>query len=169
LVEQSLTGIYIFEKEKFIYVNKRFCEIFGYSEEEILNDLKPTDVVTREEVATASENIDKRLKGDVDSVRYTARGKHKEGRTLWIEIHGTHIKYEGNDVITGTVLDITERRLNEERIKNLNQELEGKVKNRTKELNDKLLELERMNGIFINREFRIKELKDKIKDFESKK
>lgn len=113
LVEQSLAGIYIFEKDKFLYVNSRFCEIFGYSEEEILRDLKPTDVVVREDRPVAQENIDRRLNGEVDSVHYRAQGKHKDGRELWVEIHGTHIPYQGKDVITGVVIDVTEKHVAE--------------------------------------------------------
>lgn len=60
LVEQSLTGIYIFEKEKFIYVNSRFCEIFGYSEEEIFANMKPTDVISIDDRERADGNIKKR-------------------------------------------------------------------------------------------------------------
>jgi two-component system cell cycle sensor histidine kinase/response regulator CckA len=114
LVEQSLAGIYIFEKEKFQYVNRRFCEIFGYTEEEVLRDLKPTDVVFEEDRPKAADNINRRMSGEVESVHYQARGNHKDGRALWIEIHGTHIHLEGKDLITGVVLDITERRVAEE-------------------------------------------------------
>ncbi|MDA3927944.1 MAG: PAS domain S-box protein [Prolixibacteraceae bacterium] len=114
LVEQSLTGIYIFNKDGFIYVNNRFCEIFGYSEEEVLSNLKPTDVIAADDRKRADKNVDKRLKGEVESVRYSARGNHKMGKELWVEIHGTHIEFDGDDVITGTVLDITERRQLEE-------------------------------------------------------
>jgi len=107
LIEQSITGIYIFTKDKFLYVNQKFCDIFGYTNDEILNTLKPTDVVQKEERARAQDNIDKRLAGKVDSVHYFAKGKRKDERELWIEIHGTHIELDGKQVVTGTVLDIT--------------------------------------------------------------
>lgn len=109
LVEQSITGIYIFRKEGFLYVNQRFADIFGYSVDEVLENLKPTDVVKPNERENANKNIDKRLSGKVDSVHYIAEGLHKTNKKLWIEIHGTHINIDGEDVITGTVLDITEK------------------------------------------------------------
>ncbi len=118
LIEQSITGIYIFAKDHFLYVNKRFCEIFGYSEQEILSRLKPTDVIAREERERAQDNIDKRLSKKKKSVHYIARGKHKDNQPLWIEIHGTSIELDGEQVITGTVLDITDKYVASEEIKN---------------------------------------------------
>lgn len=168
LVEQSLTGIYIFEKERFIYVNQRFCEIFGYSEEEILTGMKPTDVISAEERKRAAENIDRRLSGEVKSVHYTARGNHKTGKQLWVEIHGTHLELEEKDVITGTVLDITSRVIAEEEVRKLNEGLELKIEERTSELETKISEIERMNKLFVGRELRMKELKEKIKEMEDR-
>ncbi|MBN2348689.1 MAG: PAS domain S-box protein [Bacteroidales bacterium] len=113
LVEQSITGIYIFKKENFIYVNKQFAKIFGYTQDEILLNLKPTEVISQEDRLKADDYVDQRLAGSVESVHYIAQGNHKQGRELWVEIHGTHVFIDGEDVITGTVLDITERVLAE--------------------------------------------------------
>ena len=42
------------------------------------------------------------------------------------------------------------------------------VKERTAELEEKNAELERMNDVFTGREFRIKELRDRVKELELK-
>ncbi len=168
LVEQSLTGIYIFEKDNFIYVNSRFCEIFGYSENEIMTSMKPTDVISVEDRERANENVKKRLEGEVQSAHYMAKGNYKTGKPLWVEIHGTHLKTDGKDVITGTVLDITDRKIAEEEIRKLNEELEEKVKDRTNELKIKISEIQRMNKLFVGRELRMKELKEKMKELENR-
>ena len=109
VVEQSITGIYIFRADHYIYVNKRFAEIFGYSEEEILSSLQPTDVVYEADRAVAQRNVDRRLSGDTESVHYTVRGVRKDGTIIWIEIHGSRIELGGENAIAGMVLDITER------------------------------------------------------------
>ncbi|MBW2616938.1 MAG: hypothetical protein JRD02_12290, partial [Deltaproteobacteria bacterium] len=44
--------------------------------------------------------------------------------------------------------------------------LEELVKERTAELEEKNAELERMNDLFVGREFRIKELRDRVKELE---
>ena len=44
--------------------------------------------------------------------------------------------------------------------------LETLVKEQTNKLEEKVTELERMNDLFVGRELRIKELKDKIKELD---
>jgi hypothetical protein len=65
--------------------------------------------------------------------------------------------------------DISERKQIEEQIRTLNEKLEQRVEQRTAELNEKNGELERMNRIFVGRELRMIELKERIKELESQR
>jgi len=65
--------------------------------------------------------------------------------------------------------DITERRQVEEELAKHREHLEELIKERTGELEEKNKKLEEFNELFVNREFRIKELKDKVKELEGKK
>jgi PAS domain S-box-containing protein len=69
----------------------------------------------------------------------------------------------------GTNIDITERKQAEEELDRLNEELEQRVRERTKELEQRNHELEQMNKAFVGREMKMVELKERIKELESKR
>jgi hypothetical protein len=62
--------------------------------------------------------------------------------------------------------DVTDRVLADNRIKVLHQELEERVADRTRELEETNLELKRMNKLFVGRELRMAELKERIRFLE---
>lgn len=62
--------------------------------------------------------------------------------------------------------DITDRRKAEEEIKRLHAQVERRVIERTAELSAKTEELERLNRVFVDRELRMRELKQRIEELE---
>jgi len=95
----------------------------------------------------------------------------KAGETRWLDDR-TWVKRDLNGVIThyqGIILDVTERKRAEEELNKYRDHLEELVKQRTDELEEKVAELKRMNDVFVGREFRIKELKKRIKELEESK
>lgn len=95
---------------------------------------------------------------------------HKSGDVKWLHQRNALIKNnEGHPVaIEGVVTDITERKKAEDEIRTLNLELEERVRQRTIELEEKIAEIEKMNKLFVGRELRMIELKERIKELERK-
>ena len=71
-------------------------------------------------------------------------------------------------IIISLVMNISKRKKAEKELKKYHDYLEELVKERTKELEKKNKDLEEFNELFIDREFRIKELRDKVKELEAK-
>jgi PAS domain S-box-containing protein len=64
--------------------------------------------------------------------------------------------------------DITDYKMAEKEIVKLNEELERRVVQRTAELKAKTTELERINKVFVDRELRMREIKERIAELERK-
>ncbi len=111
IVEISLAGIYIIQQNgTFLYVNKKFAEIFGYSVEECLNNMHFEQTVLPEDLDLVKEHINQRISGKTDSINYTFRGIRKEGKIIDVEIFGSSIQVSGKPCVSGSILDITERK-----------------------------------------------------------
>ena len=124
IAEISLAGIYIIQDGIFIYVNKKFAEIFGYSVEECLNNMHFQQTVHPEDLDVVREQISKRISGKVDSVNYTFWGIKKNGKMILVEIFGSKIQLNGKPAVAGSILDITARKQMEEQREKLIEALQ---------------------------------------------
>lgn len=83
----------------------------------------------------------------------------------WYQIHAFSPE---KNLFAVTFSDITERKQAELEILKHHNHLEELVTERTSELEESLKNVERMNELFVNREFRIKELRDEVKELKKK-
>lgn len=95
---------------------------------------------------------------------------HKSGDLKIVEIDESPILDDSGKVIgiTGAVRDVNKRIKAEEEVKKQQEHLEELIRERTADLEVKNKELERLNSLFVGREFRIKELRDRVKELETK-
>jgi len=119
LGENSTVGVYIVQKEKIIYANARFAEIFGYKPYELVNNpISFVDTIISEDCkAVVRKNIYARYSGEIDFVNYEVTGKKKDGTPNHIEFSGGRAVIDGEPTIIGTMIDITKRWQNEEVLK----------------------------------------------------
>lgn len=115
VVEQHIAGIYIIVDGKFVYVNPAFSEVVGYPKEDILGH-DYTDLVIEEDRHLVAENIRRRLAGEIKSVRYSFRGRRRDGKLVHVGVQGGLAIYQGRPAIIGVAQDVTELKKAEEHI-----------------------------------------------------
>lgn len=124
LVEQSLTGIYIIQDERFVYVNPRFAEVFGHAPEDLLDFESVLEILVPEDRSRMREQL---IAGQPDENRnthFTIRGLRKDSTVIYAEVYRSVIEYNGKPAIIGTLLDITDQREAQEQLRVLGMAVE---------------------------------------------
>lgn len=167
LLDTIQEGIWVIDTDAVTsFVNPRMADILGYTVEEMLGR-HLFSFMDEQGKQIAQANIDRRKQGiqeqhDFEFIR-------KDGARIYTSLETGPI-YDETGQYAGSiaaVADITQRKKAEEEIRTLNEELEQRVRERTAELYDKNVELERLNRIFVGRELRMIELKERIKVLEN--
>ena len=118
----SLTGIFIHQGGKFVFVNDRFAMMHGYTKEELLGKEYKL-LIYPDYRKVVEERVAKRLKGESAPDHYEVQRLKKDGGTIWCEMIANSIEYRGKPAIMGNIVNITKRRQAEEHVHTLTQQL----------------------------------------------
>ena len=107
VVESSFVGFFIVQDHVYRFVNKGFCEMSGYTYDELVDKVNPLDIVHPDDRKTTELNLKKRETGRAEHIEYGIRGVRKDGRIIHIKIFGTSLVYNGRRAAAGTIVDVT--------------------------------------------------------------
>jgi PAS domain S-box-containing protein len=127
LSEQSLLAIGLIQKGLFKYVNQAFCDISGYTSDEIMS-WQPYDfvkvVVHPDDKDLVMAPVDKEQTYAADVARsFEFRGLTKNGKTVWLNLYLKAVLYQGRYADLLSFIDISERKRAEVEIAGVNRAL----------------------------------------------
>ncbi|OGZ33527.1 MAG: hypothetical protein A2Y98_01165 [Candidatus Portnoybacteria bacterium RBG_19FT_COMBO_36_7] len=136
-------------------INKAFCDLTGYDELEIVGEQIYKIFESNEEAEILREKVlkDGLVRGQ-EMILVT-----RSGKKINISVSAS-LRRDQDDEIIGYFFafsDISE-------LKKMQRQLEQKVEERTRELSEKISELERFNQLAIGRELKMVELKSEIEN-----
>jgi len=135
LVETSVSGVFMVQDGRLVFVNQAFVDIFGYKSHSELVGRSMEELVAPESADAVREKLGRQevveKSTKLRAVALTSHGSH-----IWCEIMMTPVSFEGRPAMMGTLLDITERVEHEK----LQQEY-------TKKLEEANTELERLDKL----------------------
>ncbi|WP_262792409.1 PAS domain-containing hybrid sensor histidine kinase/response regulator [Catenovulum sp. 2E275] len=121
-----------------VYLSPRWCEMLGYKENEVSNELASVQAMVYEpDMAELRQLLEFIMNGERSEFIEEFRMKHKSGNFIWVlsrakvvsyDIHGAPLR------IIGSNTDITKRKLTEQKLRQLNEDLEQRVDKRTEQL-----------------------------------
>lgn len=123
--EYAAVGVALVTIEgNYIRVNQPYCNMVGYSEEE-LQDISFMDLTHPDDAKGTHEVMKKLLNGDIPSFHIEMRYVHKKGHNIWVQVNSSVVRdREGNPkYYIAQVQDITNRIMAAEELKQINNEL----------------------------------------------
>jgi len=150
---------------KFLYISPQCREIFECEAEEVIrNPYLLWDMVHAEDIYYLMEE-DKKANVGGNSFQVEVRIVPPSGVIKWIQIRARTDQAEENKpkIWSGVILDITQRKEAEKELYEMKNTLEREVEEKTRELQDRIEELEHFHDVTVEREIRMHELKEKIK------
>jgi PAS domain S-box-containing protein len=100
-----------------INVNHAFCNMLGYSREELKNK-KWQEISPSDEIEAIQQKLEPLLKGTADATRFEKRYLHKKGSEIWTDV--SVVIHRDTDqkpsFFIATIVDINERKLAEKKL-----------------------------------------------------
>ncbi|MFO7712271.1 MAG: ATP-binding protein [Dehalococcoidia bacterium] len=122
LFHRSPIGTYIIQDGRFRLVNRQLAYILGYEEDELIG--RPAlGFVLMEDRNAVHDNAVKMLKAG-SSVGYEFRIITKQARINWVMETVTPVHYHKKRATLGSLIDVTERKQMEERLKQITLEMQ---------------------------------------------
>ena len=128
IVQASFDGI-------LLKVNPGFCKIVGYSEDEV-RGLPIREITHPEDYEEEEELTRQLLAGEIGGYSIEKRYLRKDGGIVWGQMTATFVRKESGEpfYMLAIIEDITERKRAEAELNKINEQLEGRVAERTVEL-----------------------------------
>ncbi|MBN3039119.1 MAG: PAS domain S-box protein [Candidatus Omnitrophica bacterium] len=170
ILGDSPAAIFFVKNDKVIWISKAAEDILGWPVERWMSEPSLAFIYpSEEEYRRVNQELIYQNIVRLDRVSYEYDYVHMDGhRVPTLVILRAINKDNLEQGLIFSMIDNTESRRAQDTIRKLNQELEKKVEERTRELKEKLDELERFREATINREFRMKELQDRIAALKSR-
>lgn len=115
LIQNSFSGVYVIQDDKFQFINNIVLLYTGYAEEELIGQ-NYLSIVREEDRKRVEKNRTDMLKGQINSP-YEFGILTKDGQVRWIMETVASITYQGKPAILGNSMDFSERKKAEEEVR----------------------------------------------------
>lgn len=110
VIDNSLEGIFIAQKNIIRFCNRRFVKMFGYKEPKDVLQKNLRELVSPHSWGTVDIELRKCEEGSRKMTHFNFLARHPEGSDFEVETLCSRIVYEGENAIQGVLRDVSEQR-----------------------------------------------------------
>jgi PAS domain S-box-containing protein len=129
--DQAAVGMnYVSLAGRFLRVNPRYCQLLGYSQEELLR-LRFQEITYPEDLQDEAERVGGLISGHGATTSYNKRFIRKDGSLVWLHVTVSLLRTESGEPLhfVGVVEDVTERLHAEEALRKSEESFRHVVEN----------------------------------------
>jgi len=110
VADQSLVGVYMLRSDgAVLHANDKMANMLGYDSAAEVIGLQIANLTAPEDLALLEKNLQARLTGAEEHVRYTHRILSRDGTRRWVEVHGSVCQYDGGTALVEMALDVNQK------------------------------------------------------------
>jgi PAS domain S-box-containing protein len=120
LIDNSLTGIFVYRDDKILFANSQFSEIMAFNPQELIGK-SIWELFFEEDRPKVRDLVAKRKGEGVSDLHYECRFVREDGTIIWGDVASSVANYEGEPAVLVNVYDITEKKEAEEKRQQLSE------------------------------------------------
>ena len=115
LSSHSLIGVFIVQDKIIVYVNSALAKIFGYTITEMIG-MRARNLIHSDDINKVIDLISQRPQEIEKTSHFEFLGLKKNGEQINLEVYSSETILENQPSVIGSILDITERKLAEQKL-----------------------------------------------------
>ena len=124
LLQAANDAVYVLEQDRFVYVNRRFEQLFGFDQTEVCRpDFDPWRLVHPDDRASLESRKRLAISGAPLPSRYEFKAVARDRRPVYVEASVSYIRDKGRIGVLGVLQDISARKAYESQLLRNNHEL----------------------------------------------
>ncbi len=123
LIEGSIQGILVHRDLRPLFANQALADIFGLKRPENVLEMESVEeFIAPHERKRVRNFLRARLRGDTAPADYEFQGVRRDGSVIWLENRSVVVDWNGEVAVLASLVDVTERRSSEEKLRKSEEE-----------------------------------------------
>jgi len=110
LLNNARIGVYVIQDLKFLFVNQRMADVFGYTQDELCSGMGPLELFPDSERGQVENEHRQRRRQGRPTTNIAFSAVRKDGSRFDAEVFGVLTHFSGRPAIIGMLVDISARR-----------------------------------------------------------